>query len=124
MVRYIKISFPHFILRWLQNIVKENIYGIKIELWTRRVVISLKFDDILVPLPNHVLKTDGTARIKPMKYHRRNANKQKTYCKCQLFPMQLLFVLHTIIMISVFSIYKVETIGSISKKLGLNFQTS
>lgn len=35
--------------------MKENVYRIKIELWARRVVISVKFDDILVPLQNQAI---------------------------------------------------------------------
>jgi len=58
---FTKKCLPDFILWRLQYIVEKNIYGIKIELWAWRVVISLKFDYILVPLPKSCAKTDITA---------------------------------------------------------------
>lgn len=47
---HVKECSPSFILWWLQNIVEEDTYRIKIELWAWRVVITVKFYNILVSL--------------------------------------------------------------------------
>lgn len=45
----------NLILWGLQNIVEKDIYRIKVELRSRRVVISLKLDDIFVSLKKFAL---------------------------------------------------------------------
>jgi hypothetical protein len=41
---------PYFILWRLQNIVEKYVYRIKVELRAWRIMISLKFDNVFVPL--------------------------------------------------------------------------
>jgi hypothetical protein len=48
-------STRNLILWGLQNIVEKDIYRIKVELRSRRVVISLKLDDIFVSLKKFAL---------------------------------------------------------------------
>lgn len=54
-VQSVKKSSPNLILRGLQNIVEKDIYRIKVELRSWRIVISLKFDDIFVSLQKFTL---------------------------------------------------------------------
>lgn len=54
-------STRNLILWGLQNIVEKDIYRIKVELRSRRVVISLKLDDIFVSLKKFALH--GTPNI-------------------------------------------------------------
>lgn len=49
-VSKVEKGFPELILRRLKNIVKKYVYGIKKELRTRRVVISIEFNCVSVSL--------------------------------------------------------------------------
>lgn len=73
-IHRVKKRSPCFILWRLQNIVEKYIYRIKVELRAWRIMISLKFDNVFVPLQKACIKRQALHNIQCMEWQTADTN--------------------------------------------------